>query len=402
MPRPKTSRRAFLSRVTGAAKRVAGAVKREATTYRPIRGPRAISRRQAITRILAGAAATTGAYLGARKIAERIPFWTRASKRYLLTMHFAEHPQGAPLPKPIFEEIEKAKQRGEPFHVFFEEDAAGTHAEYYEKIKLYEETAKVYRKMYEKLRDNNFRHEDAILYLVDTLSERTGLPKHKIELESRLALEGIKRVPIEVHSEELAKKIITSDYTISALNIVSKQMIYRGEPILSLQTIILEAFQDISSTNRLREKSFNDIEERFSVVITYFPELRDLRQVRAIGFLGAGHRTFYLNFNNPKSRVGISETRTINRSLLEYSGLTSDPRGIPTLRQSRLTVLSTYLDPLIENLRKKGDNVTANRLFRNALRVTQSDFKQLNELTKGIPGIQDRSVFIADWVLSKS
>ena len=126
-----TRRRAFLRKIAKPFIWGTKVAKAKATNH--IIRLKTISRREAIVRGGVGAATFVGAYLGVKNISRRIPFWLGAKRRYSLHMAFGEHASVKGV-KNVIDEIKRAKKAGKPYHVFFQESASATGANFAKKV----------------------------------------------------------------------------------------------------------------------------------------------------------------------------------------------------------------------------------------------------------------------------
>ncbi len=378
------------------------AKERAAKRYKPITGTKKITRRQFFIRSAIGTAAIAGTYFGARKLRERIPFWLGAKKRYSLLMYFQDHIGGSFDPKEALFEIENARHRGEPYHIFFMEHAGSSKEDYTKIITSSEKNAGFLRIKYNELLKNGYKSEHAIELIIQDFIN-TGLDRRDAEFRANLAIEGIKIMPIELHEaknlDQINRALISEKRKRTALTAMASMC----KQLSEIQAQAAELLEEQNTINKIRDISFHDVEKRFDDAKKNFPELTKLPQIRAMGSLGTAHRTIYFSFNQTKSNVELREAKLPpdyhNYSLVAYAVIERPLVPHPTQRQTRILTLALYLEQKIKNLRKNMQKELSKKLFEKAINITQTEFEELNEKTKNIIEIKERTEFISNWLL---
>jgi len=380
----------------------ARAAKSEATTFKPLRGVKAISRRSAISRVGIGIGLATGAYFGVKKIVARIPFWLGAKRRYSLLMSFGPHERIRDA-KPVSDEVRRAKEAGEPYHVCFVESADVSVVDFAQQVKNYKQRARIIPQLYKQYRKQGFSDEDARLIIARNIhTTDPQLNPFNIEQMINLTMEGVRIIPIEKHTIRNAARL---KFLFGKLKIADQRLVVQrksGKSLLEQQRTVVRIIDIIRQMNIIRNPMFENVVERFKDAERFFPELKNLPQIRAIGYLGSGHRTLYFTFNHYDSGIQLEEIKSIyGKSPIGDFQLRLTPGKEPGKKEERITVLTGYLGKQVGKLLRRGQKKYEREIYRLIPLMTQKEFEELSRLTIGIPDENKRGIFILNYLFGR-
>jgi len=378
------------------------AVKKVRTNVKPLWGENAISRRQAIARASIGVGLIYGVFKGAKYLAARIPFWLGAKRRYSLLMSFGPHLRLKDA-NAIIKEVRRAKKSGIPYHVCFVEAADVSVADFAKQLENFNEGARKIPPFYKKLIEQGFSDENARLTITRNLHRKNpNLTVFGASQFANMTLEGLRIIPIEKHTVRNASRIKFLDGKAKAEEQRLRSQRKSGISLLEQQSTVRRTFDLLSKIDVIRNPVFENVVERFKEAERFFPELKRLPQIRAIGHLGSSHRTLYFTFNHHDPRIQLEEIQpAFGDALVTDFQLHSTPGKVPGKKGERIGVLAGYLDIQIAKLRHLGHENYVREIFRLVPAMSQKEFEELSKLTERISDKNKRGIFILNHLFGR-
>jgi hypothetical protein len=400
LPKPSSPAPHIRKRISGLFSRALKAGKAEAR-YAPLKR---ISRRSALARIGIGTAAIGASVAGAKRVAKRIPFWLGATRKYAVVFSFREHIT-APSAQSVVDEIRKAKERGEPFHVFFAEGAFAADRTFDQTVRGYNDAQPAIAQQYHTLRKRGLTDPKARERIAsDLVRANPTLDPFQAYVLAELSLQGILYIPLEKHTMTDAKRILEANTKANEMQMRFEEKMALGQPLTALQSEAHEIARVFNEIEPLRMKAFKDIKARFEDAKRLYPELAKHDQIRAFGHLGPVHRDLYFNFDPLDKDVHLSEVQPDYRrvSFTTYAYLTRRQHRYDIHRESRLNVLGRYTSDAVRSLRETGNHGLADEIFDKGTRMRQPEFEELSRRTEKIADQRARSVLILNYILGRN
>lgn len=375
-----------------------------AATYRPIGE---ITRREAIGHGVKAAFGLGAIASGAGYYAEKkIPYWMGAKHYASVSLILGRHLNQEDARRTI-EQIEKAKAEGNPYHIYFFEDAFANLKNLERNAMAWQENQRRILAEYQQLLSQTKSKEAALQVLRERAAKFfPSLTPFQIEVELHLAINSIKKIPLELYAgEELRKSIEYKNYY-EEQSVTFNKIRNRGGNLVEVQKWELSRAQRIHEMLVLRDNHIRSNLESgklFSLAKKLYPDLKDEKELRALSDLGSMHRNVYAKFDRKKSGINFDEiVNPPSFKLLDYLTFTKRSNRPTNEKDARLSALAFYFDDIVDHLLSIKRKDLAQRGYSRGINLSQQEFEQLSEESGKIKNERDRAVFIANFLIGEN
>ena len=358
--------------------------------------------------VIAGMLATAGAMF----FRPKIPFLADAERRADVSMLFGPHIRAGDV-RPIIDKIGRARAEGRPYHVFLMESPYLKKADMQKFIAdMDAETANI-RSALETLRSRGLPEKEAEDYVRNhyrSSPDFSSFGEFASELLLELAREGIRVMPVEYYDAGDLERISRAEEESNAILQGLKKRLQAGESIAGLQKAFEKEFYIARESDAIREKRIRENLQGgvFGEAKRFFPELENEPQIRAIGYLGLGHRQISMDFDNADRRVRYSEDAAPDNLSVKRYAARLGLGGIKTRKSleqySRRLVLGDFFDNFSEIAQGYGPKGTeiAQRGFNRAIRMGQAEFNELSRRTQSLNGMEQKVHGVISYLIGEN